>query len=68
QPGQPAQPLQPGQQVQQAQVQQGGPGGLVIEEKLLSHTPQLEYEIREGEETKLRTQQDTYDEGRSGMA
>lgn len=51
-----------------AQVQQGGPGGLVIEEKLLSHRPLLESEIREGEEAKLRTQQGTYDEGRSGMA
>ncbi|MEK7241753.1 MAG: hypothetical protein AAB048_03130, partial [Planctomycetota bacterium] len=68
QPVQPVQPIQPGQQVQQVQVQQGGPGGLVIEEKLLSHRPSLEYELREGEETKLRTQQGTYDEGRSGMA
>lgn len=68
QPVQPVQPIQPGQQVQQVQVQQGGPGGLVIEEKLLSHRPLLEYELREGEETKLRTQQGTYDEGRSGMA
>ena len=68
QPVQPVQPIQPGQQVQQVQVQQGGPGGLVIEEKLLSHRPLLEYELREGEETKLRTQQDMYDEGRSGMA
>lgn len=80
QPVQQAQPVQPGlegtpripntwlQPVQQVQVQQGGPGGLVIEEKLLSHRPSLEYELREGEETKLRTQQDTYDEGRSGMA
>ncbi|MBI5125047.1 MAG: hypothetical protein HZA70_02315 [Planctomycetes bacterium] len=66
--GQPAQQAQPGQQVQQAQVQQGGPGGLVIEEKLLSHRPSLEYELREGEEAKLRTQQGTYDEGRSGVA
>ncbi|MDI6759330.1 MAG: hypothetical protein QMD05_00750 [Candidatus Brocadiaceae bacterium] len=56
-------------QVQPGQVQvQGGGGGLVIEEKLLSHRPLLESEIREGEEAKLRTQQGTYDEGRSGMA
>ncbi|MBI4555635.1 MAG: hypothetical protein HY715_08300 [Planctomycetes bacterium] len=68
QPVQTVQPVLPGQPIQQVQVQQGGPSGLVIEEKLLSHRPSLEYELREGEEMKLRTQQGTYDEGRSGMA
>lgn len=68
--GQSAQQLpQQAQQVQLEQLgQQGVSGGLVIEEKLLSHRPLLESEIREGEEAKLRTQQGTYDEGRSGMA
>ena len=56
-------PGQPGQ----VQVQGSG-SGLVVSEKLLSHRPLLESEIREGEEAKLSTQQDMYDEGRSGMA